>query len=158
MLSRAMSRHVLDISKNGELTTSCLNLCQSSVTLTIKQSFLVFHGHRVVSPTPGTTFGDAENTPWREEYSWWPCHRGVGEIAQIGYKKGWTSQGWEVSMDVKKGREKWLVRQAAPLFFLVLCITARCLDKGMTSSKYPPVFHLLKTHSFRGQCSKGQTK
>lgn len=153
-----MPRRLLDSSKDGELTSSCWKLCQGSVTSTVKKSFLMFHGHCPViewcHQLPLVilrTYHEGKNIDYgyvTEEF--------VREIAQVAYEKGWTSKGWQV--DMKKGKEKLPVRQATPLFFLVLCIAARCLDRGTTSSKYPPVFYLLKIHHERGQLFNGQIK
>ena len=41
-LLRTMFRQLLNISKDGDRTTSLGNLCQSSITLTVKRGFLMF--------------------------------------------------------------------------------------------------------------------
>lgn len=72
----------------------------------------------------------------------------LGELvawpAQYGYKKLCTSQGWQVTMQVSKGREKRPGRQTVPLFFLILCITAGRLDRDKTSPWHAPVLYLLQ--------------
>ena len=45
-LSRAMSRWLLNISKDRDSTTSPSSLCQCSVTLTVEKSFLMFRWNR----------------------------------------------------------------------------------------------------------------
>ncbi|XP_074997864.1 armadillo repeat-containing protein 1 isoform X2 [Calonectris borealis] len=44
-----MSRQLLNISKGGDSTTSLANLCQCSVTLTVKKCFLLFRGNLLSS-------------------------------------------------------------------------------------------------------------
>jgi len=60
-LPGTMSRWLLSISKVGDSTTSLGNLCQCSVTFTVKKHFLTFRGNLLcfsLSPSPlvlGTT-------------------------------------------------------------------------------------------------------
>lgn len=153
MLPRAMSRHLFDISKDGEFTASCWHLYRGSITLPVKQCFLMLQSHchdtdcchqllALLLVTLRTHHGgkNVDGGHVTEEL--------MRETAQAVDKKGCTSQGWQVSVSVKRGREKWPVRQAAPLFFLVLYITARRLDWVMSSSKYPLVFYLLQNSSW----------
>ena len=44
LLPRAMSRHLLTISKHGDSTSFLDNLCQCSLTHTLKKGFLTFRG------------------------------------------------------------------------------------------------------------------
>lgn len=112
-----MPRHLLDISKDGELTSSCWNLCQSSVTFTVKKSFLMFRGHcHVIEWCHQLPLVILRTYHERKSIDYGHVTEElVREIAQAGYEKGWTSQGWQVGM--KKGKEKWPVGQATPLFF-----------------------------------------